>query len=52
MIYDHVVKFRGKYYAAGEEIPEKEIEEKVEDIPVPSEQEETSKRGRPPKKTN
>ena len=24
MIYDHIVKFNGKYYNAGEEVPEKE----------------------------
>ena len=24
MIYDHFVKFNGKYYNAGEEVPEKE----------------------------
>lgn len=24
MIYDHIVKFDGKYYNAGEEVPEKE----------------------------
>ena len=23
MIYDHIVKFNGKYYNAGEEVPEK-----------------------------
>lgn len=24
MIYDHIVKFNGKYYNTGEEVPEKE----------------------------
>ena len=24
MIYDHLVKYNGKYYAAGEEVPENE----------------------------
>lgn len=24
MIFDHIVKFNGKYYAAGEEVPENE----------------------------
>ena len=24
MIYDHIVKFNGKYYNAGEEVPKKE----------------------------
>mgnify|MGYP005797090601 CR=1 FL=1 len=24
MIYDHIVKFNGKYYNAGEEVPEKD----------------------------
>lgn len=36
MIYDHIVKFNGKYYDAGEEVPENEgplsAPEKDEDI--------------------
>ena len=32
MIYDHIVKFNGKYYNAGEEVPENEGPLSAEDV--------------------
>lgn len=62
MIYDHIVKFNGKYYNAGEEVPEKEEPLSTENIPdvsdedialetdaVVSEAKSSGKRGRPKK---
>ena len=61
MIYDHIVKFNGKYYNAGEEVPEKEELLSTENIPDVSDEDitletdavvetkSTGKRGRPKK---
>ena len=38
MIYDHIVKFNGKYYNAGEEVPEKEGPSSVPDNLSPLEE--------------
>ena len=60
MIYDHLVKHNGKYYAAGEEDPTNEEprvtteapdENIVSDADAAAEEGLTSRRGRP-KKTN
>lgn len=60
MIYDHLVKHNGKYYAAGEEVPTNEEplftseatdENIVSDADAAAEERLTSRRGRP-KKTN
>lgn len=61
MIYDHIVKFNGKYYNAGEEVPENEEPLSAEDVPEISDEDvafetdavaetkSTGKRGRPKK---
>ena len=58
MIYDHIVKFNGKYYNAGEEVPEKEEplfseelsdEDIVMDTDAVAKPRSSSKRGRPKK---
>ena len=60
MIYDHLVKHNGKYYAAGEEVPTNEeplfVSEVTDDNVAPdtdtdADEKSTSRRGRP-KKTN
>lgn len=60
MIYDHLVKHNGKYYAAGEEVPTNEeplfVSEVTDDNVAPdadtdADGKSTSRRGRP-KKTN
>ena len=38
MIYDHIVKFNGKYYNAGEEVPENKEPLLSETIPVLSDE--------------
>lgn len=61
MIYDHIVKYNGKYYPTGEEVPENEEPLSNEDIPEVSDEDitleidavaetkSTGKRGRPKK---
>lgn len=55
MIYDHKVKHNGKYYAAGEEVPENEGSLPVSDEDIVLETDSavagktTSRRGRPKK---
>lgn len=61
MIYDHIVKFNGKYYNAGEEVPENEGPLSAEDVTEVSDEDiafetdavvetkSTGKRGRPKK---
>lgn len=61
MVYDHIVKYNGKYYPAGEEVPENEEPLSVEDVPEISDEDiafetdavaetkSTGKRGRPKK---
>lgn len=50
MVFNHVVKFGGKYYKAGEDVPM----EQGKKSPVPSSSEEKpvekKRRGRPPQK--
>lgn len=54
MVFDHIVKYNGTYYAAGEDVP-MEQETKKTSAPFVSPQtddvpkEETKKRGRPAK---
>lgn len=51
MIYDHLVKHNGKYYAAGEEVPEDDFaQDKHEDETLKSQNESAiARRGRPKK---
>lgn len=61
MIYDHIVKYNGKYYPAGQEVPENEEPLSAENIPEASDEDITletdavaetkssGKRGRPKK---
>lgn len=61
MVYDHIVKYNGKYYPAGEEVPENEEPLFTETIPEVSDENITletdavaetkssGKRGRPKK---
>ena len=61
MVYDHIVKYNGKYYSAGEEVPENEEPISAEDVPEISDEDiafetdavaetkSTGKRGRPKK---
>lgn len=55
MVFDHIVKYNGTYYAAGEDVPMEQetkkpsapfVSPKTDDVP----KEETKKRGRPAKK--
>lgn len=51
MIYDHIVKINGKYYAAGVDIPDAptaDIPESTDDVKQ-EETADTPKRGRPKK---
>lgn len=54
MVFDHIVKYNGTYYAAGEDVPMEQetkkpsapfVSPKTDDVP----KEETKKRGRPAK---
>lgn len=53
MIYDHIVKVDGEYYAAGEEVPEKEECSEISAINIPIETDtvigQVVRRGRPKK---
>lgn len=55
MVFDHIVKYNGTYYAAGEDVPMGQetkkssapfVSSKTDDVP----KEETKRRGRPAKK--
>lgn len=54
MVFDHIVKYNGTYYAAGEDVPMEQetkkpsapfVSPKADDVP----KEETKRRGRPAK---
>lgn len=49
MVYGHKVKFNGKWYMPGVEVPEKEVKQNVSENAEPVVPEKAQKRGRPPK---